>query len=101
MDLNVWGLFSLRLCFSLLLVSERVYKEYDQLKSRYEVETGAMHQAMQRASEVSWPPRQARHATPRALKRLSKTISIQFPTTRPSAASATMGASVRAPAWLH
>ena len=34
-------------------VSERVYKEYDQLKNRYEVETGAMHQAMQRASEVS------------------------------------------------
>ncbi|KAE8740566.1 hypothetical protein FOCC_FOCC013899 [Frankliniella occidentalis] len=32
-------------------VSERVYKEYDQLKNRYEVETGAMHQAMQRASE--------------------------------------------------
>ena len=34
-------------------MSERVYKEYDQLKNRYEVETGAMHQAMQRASEVS------------------------------------------------
>jgi len=34
-------------------VSERVYKEYDLLKNKYEVETGAMHQAMQRASEVS------------------------------------------------
>lgn len=47
------GLALIIACFRLSAVSERVYKEYDQLKNRYEVETGAMHQAMQRASEVS------------------------------------------------
>lgn len=38
----------------LLLVSEAVCKEYEQLKHQYDVETGAMHKAMQQASQVNW-----------------------------------------------
>lgn len=33
-------------------VSEAVCKEYEQLKRQYDVETGAMHKAMQQASQV-------------------------------------------------
>lgn len=34
------------------LVSEAVCKEYEQLKNQYDVETNAMHKAMQQASQV-------------------------------------------------
>lgn len=34
------------------LVSEAVCKEYEQLKNQYNVETNAMHKAMQQASQV-------------------------------------------------
>lgn len=30
-----------------------MYKEYDQLKNQYELETGTLHQAMQRATQVN------------------------------------------------
>lgn len=30
-----------------------MYKEYDQLKKQYELETGTLQKAMERASEVS------------------------------------------------
>lgn len=36
----------------ILTVSEAVCKEYEQLKRQYDVETGAMHKAMQQASQV-------------------------------------------------
>lgn len=36
----------------LISVSEAVCKEYEQLKRQYDVETGAMHKAMQQASQV-------------------------------------------------
>ncbi|XP_034256392.1 shootin-1 [Thrips palmi] len=55
-------------------VSERVYKEYDQLKNRYEVETGAMHQAMQRASE--WY-KQNRELKRRSTAIMQKVIQVQ------------------------
>lgn len=45
--------FSLLLMNALfVLVSEAVCKEYEQLKHQYDVETGAMHKAMQQASQV-------------------------------------------------
>lgn len=34
-------------------VSEAVCKEYEQLKRQYDVETNAMHKAMQQASQVT------------------------------------------------
>lgn len=34
-------------------MSEAVYKEYDQLKNKYDVETEAMHKAMDQATNVS------------------------------------------------
>lgn len=34
-------------------VSEAMYKEYDQLKQQYDLETGTLHKAMERASQVS------------------------------------------------
>lgn len=45
-------------CFFFLLirfftVSEAVCKEYEQLKHQYDVETSAMHKAMQQASQVN------------------------------------------------
>jgi hypothetical protein len=33
-------------------VSEAVYKEYETLLGRFNVETGAMHKAMEKASDV-------------------------------------------------
>jgi hypothetical protein len=33
-------------------VSEAMYKEYDQLKNKYEAETGALHEAMKSATQV-------------------------------------------------
>lgn len=35
-------------------MSEAVCKEYEQLKRQYDVETGAMHKAMQQASQVGF-----------------------------------------------
>lgn len=35
------------------IVSEAVCKEYEQLKRQYDVETNAMHKAMQQASQVT------------------------------------------------
>lgn len=35
-------------------MSEAVCKEYEQLKHQYDVETGAMHKAMQQASQVTF-----------------------------------------------
>lgn len=35
-----------------LPVSEAMYKEYDQLKNQYELETNTMQQAIERASQV-------------------------------------------------
>jgi len=37
----------------MLLVSEAMYKEYDQLKQQYELETGTLQKAMERASQVN------------------------------------------------
>lgn len=45
----IWLLNCLCIYFT---VSEAVYKEYDKLKNQYELETGTMQQAMQRASQV-------------------------------------------------
>lgn len=39
-----------------LAVSEAVCKEYEQLKHQYDVETNAMHKAMQQASQVTIYP---------------------------------------------
>jgi broad-specificity NMP kinase len=42
------------LLFSWVLkVSEGMYKEYDQLRQQYELETGTLQKAMERASQVS------------------------------------------------
>lgn len=41
----------LKICI-LFSVSEAVCKEYEQLKLTYDVETGALHKAVQQASEV-------------------------------------------------
>ena len=39
--------------YSFPIVSEAVCKEYEQLKHQYDVETNAMHKAMQQASQVT------------------------------------------------
>jgi len=39
--------------YSFPAVSEAVCKEYEQLKHQYDVETNAMHKAMQQASQVT------------------------------------------------
>lgn len=38
--------------YTYFTVSEAMYKEYDQLKQQYELETGTLHKAMERASQV-------------------------------------------------
>lgn len=40
-------------CSIFFTVSEAVCKEYEQLKHQYDVETNAMHKAMQQASQVT------------------------------------------------
>jgi len=37
----------------IFIVSEAMYKEYDQLKQQYELETGTLQKAMERASQVN------------------------------------------------
>ncbi|PBC33362.1 shootin-1 isoform X3 [Apis cerana] len=56
-------------------VSEAVCKEYEQLKHQYDVETGAMHKAMQQASQ--W------YRQNRELKRRSQIITQKFLQTNP------------------
>ncbi|XP_076667847.1 uncharacterized protein LOC143368718 isoform X2 [Andrena cerasifolii] len=56
-------------------VSEAVCKEYEQLKHQYDVETGAMHKAMQQASQ--W------YRQNRELKRRSQIIAQKFLHTNP------------------
>ncbi|XP_014203365.1 shootin-1 isoform X2 [Copidosoma floridanum] len=56
-------------------VSEAVCKEYEQLKRQYDVETGAMHKAMQQASQ--W------YRQNRELKRRSQVITQRYLQTNP------------------
>jgi len=37
----------------MFIVSEAMYKEYDQLKQQYELETTTLQKAMERASQVN------------------------------------------------
>ncbi|XP_011313639.1 uncharacterized protein [Fopius arisanus] len=61
----------------LLAVSERLCKEYEQQKRQYDVETGALHKAMQQASQ--W------YKQNRQLKRQSLVLTQRILESRPDA----------------